>query len=290
MPCDAGALTVSQVQPSSPTASAALTPPLLAPTLDPAAPTPTARPPTATPRPAPQTDRVGFPEGYQDKFKFLFLSDRVATKQVRQICGNDIATSAKPGEPLPYGSVLIFESWRIKEDPQGNVIKDSNGHLIRETLTTIFVMRKEKGFGEAYQSLRNGEWEYVAYRADKAVQTPPANTANCASCHLAAKDFDYILRTDLWASKDRYGTTPPVGANEVGMASVAFAPNAMSVKVGTSVRFTNSDNLDHTAVALDGSFNSGVLKPGQNFSVTFAKAGTYNFVCALHPEQMSGRV
>ncbi len=284
-PCDAGALKVSSLEPSPPVTPA----PTLAPSPTAAGgPTAPPRPPTATPRPAPQTDRVGFPEGYQDKFKFLFISDRVATKQVREVCGNDIAASAKRGEPFPYGSVLIFESWRPKEDASGNVIKDSKGRLMRDTLTTIFVMRKEKGFGEAYGGLRNGEWEYVAYRPDKSVATVPANTANCASCHLAGKDADYVLRTDVMFSKDHYGQTPAVGPSDVGMASVAFAPTTLKVKVGTTVKWTNGDDIEHNVVANDGTFNSGLMKSGATFTFTFSKPGTYEYVCSIHPEQMSG--
>ena len=52
-------------------------------------------------------------------------------------------------------------------------------------------------------------------------QTAPANTANCAACHLAANQTDFVLRTDLWRSKDHYGQTPPTGPNEVAAASVA---------------------------------------------------------------------
>jgi plastocyanin len=286
-PCDAGALAISALEPSATVTLGPTTAP--SPTAT-GGPTLTPRPPTATPRPAPQADRVGFPEGFQDKFKFLFISDRVATKQIRQVCANDIAAAIKPGEAYPYGSVLIFESWRPKEDASGNVIKDAKGRLIRDTLTTIFVMRKEKGYGEAYGNLRNGEWEYVAYRPDKSVATAPANTANCAACHLAGQAKDFVLRTDLMTAKDRYGQTPATGPNEVGIASVAFAPTTLKVKLGTTVKWKNGDDIDHTVVASDGSFNSGILKPGDSFSFIFTKPGTYEYVCALHPEQMQGQV
>ncbi len=283
-PCDAGALKVSSIQAAAP---ASPVPPTVA--LPTATGGPTAAPPrpTATLRPAPQADNVGFPDGFQDKFKFLFVSDRVATKQVRVVCGNDSAASAKPGQPYPYGSVLIFQSWRPKEDASGNVVKDSNGHLIRDTMTTIFTMRKEKGFGEAYGGLRNGEWEYAAYRPDKSVSTAPAATAACASCHLASKENDFVMRVDLVALKDRYGQTPTTGPNEVGIASMAFAPGSLKVKAGTSVKWINADDIEHNVVATDGTFNSGLFKPGGSFSFTFAKPGTYEYACTIHLEQMS---
>jgi hypothetical protein len=106
------------------------------------APTPTPRPPTATPLPAPQQDRVGFPENYQADYKLLFVLDRPDNRQVRLICGNDKAASVKPGEPFPYGSILVMITYRTKQEG-GKPILDADSHYIRENIAGIFVMRKE---------------------------------------------------------------------------------------------------------------------------------------------------
>ncbi|HKY54388.1 MAG TPA: cytochrome P460 family protein, partial [Anaerolineales bacterium] len=106
---------------------------------------PTAAPATPTPRPAPSEDRVGFPSGYQEDFKLMYIYDRLDNRQVRVVCGNDVAASVKEGEPFPYGSILVMETWRAKLDADGKIVKDSNGRLIRENLNGIFVMRKEQG-------------------------------------------------------------------------------------------------------------------------------------------------
>jgi plastocyanin len=246
-------------------------------------------PPTATPRPAPQVDRVGFPEGYQDSFKLIYVYDRTVSKQIRVACANSVAASVKPGEPFPYGSVLLFESWRPKETATGDVVKDANGRLIREALTTIFVMRKEQGFGEAYKDLRNGEWEYVAYRPDKSVQTPPQLSFSCAGCHQAAgQDRDFVFRGNLMFNASHYGQTATPGDNEVVLDSIAFAPPARSVKVGTTVTWTNRDGVPHQIVASDKSFSSEAIKPGQSFSFTFNTAGAFDYLCTIHPDQMRG--
>src|SRR5207247_10967290 len=86
------------------------------------------------------------------------------------------------------------------------------------------------------------------------------------------------------------GHAPPTGPNEFAPASFASAPTTLTVKPGTSVKFSNGDDIDHNVTASDGSFNSGTLKPGSSFTFTFTKAGTYNYVCSIHPEQMTGRV
>src|SRR6266542_441308 len=161
-PCATGGLAQSSVQ-APPPATATVAPPPTAPAASPAAPA------TATPtlRPAPTTDRVGFPEDYQTKFKFAYVYDRQDAKSVSYICFNDIAATTKQGQPFPFGSVIVFESWR----------------------------RKEAGFGEAYQANRTGEWEYVAYRPDKSFQTPPQGSGTCAACHTASnKERDFTFR------------------------------------------------------------------------------------------------
>jgi len=178
---------------------------------------PTPRPVTPTPRPAPSEDGVGFPTGYQEDFKLMYIYDRLDNRQVRVICGNEVAVSVKQGEPFPYGSILVMETWRAKLDADGNLVKDPNGHLIRENLNGIFVMRKEKGFGEAYQDLRTGEWEYVAYHPDESHLTPPQNSANCAACHLASnEDKDWVFRADiLFFDPDHYAAAPAPSENHI---------------------------------------------------------------------------
>jgi hemoglobin len=204
---------------------------------------PTPRPATPTPRPAPSKDRIGFPANYQEDFKLMYIYDRLDNRQVRVICGNEVAASVKQGEPFPYGSILVMETWRAKLDADGKVVKDSNGRFIRENLSGIFVMRKEKGFGEAYQGLRTGEWEYVAYHPDESHLIPPQNTANCAACHLgSSEEKDWVFRTDvLFFDPDRYAAAPAPGENEVYLNSMSFGPRTLKVKVGTKVIWTNHD-------------------------------------------------
>ncbi len=149
-------------------------------------------------------------------------------------------------------------------------------------------MRKEQGFGEAYQDLRTGEWEYVAFRPDGSYQSPPQNTANCAACHLGSnEDKDWVFRADiLFFDPDRYAAALAPGENEVYMNSMSFGPRTLKVKVGTKVIWTNHDVTSHTVMFDDGSVNSGELEPGDSYEFTFTTAGTYNYHCAMHPEQM----
>jgi plastocyanin len=80
--------------------------------------------------------------------------------------------------------------------------------------------------------------------------------------------------------------------NEVSLNRMAFFPNVLTVKTGTTVKWINSmvDQLDHTVNANDNTFSSQALKPGDSFSHTFSTPGSYMYFCALHPEQMRARI
>ena len=54
------------------------------------------------------------------------------------------------------------------------------------------------------------------------------------------------------------------------------------MSVGSTVKWANNGALPHT-VTLGGQFDSGILMPGQTYSRTFGTAGTYNYLCTLHP-------
>ena len=75
----------------------------------------------------------------------------------------------------------------------------------------------------------------------------------------------------------------------VTIANFAFSPATVTIQVGDSVTWTNEDSTPHTATAEGGSFDTGQLANGDSESVTFDTAGTFAYVCSIHP-QMTGSV
>lgn len=69
----------------------------------------------------------------------------------------------------------------------------------------------------------------------------------------------------------------------VEMRRMAFAPARIEVAVGSTVEWTNRDQLVHTVTAIDGSWNSGDIAPDATWRRTFAQPGTYTFHCTPHP-------
>jgi plastocyanin len=85
------------------------------------------------------------------------------------------------------------------------------------------------------------------------------------------------------------GTAHAQEGAAVSIVDFAFDPAAVEVPVGATVTWTNTGAAPHTATASDGTFDSGELAPGASFSHTFAAAGTFPYVCQIHP-QMTGTV
>lgn len=91
-----------------------------------------------------------------DRVGFFLTVDRPDNGQIRVIGGKAAAAATPWWVRYPAGSVLLFESWTSKRDAAGNFLLDERGRLAPDVLGTIFVKRKEQGFGEAYTTTRNG--------------------------------------------------------------------------------------------------------------------------------------
>jgi len=82
---------------------------------------------------------------------------------------------------------------------------------------------------------------------------------------------------------------PPRSANRAAIEGFAYRPATLTVKRGTTVRWTNADATAHTVTAAKGLFSSPQLRKGAAYTRRFARAGRFAYICALHP-QMRGVV
>jgi plastocyanin len=78
------------------------------------------------------------------------------------------------------------------------------------------------------------------------------------------------------------GTGGP-GINEVWIQGMAFNPATITVNAGTTIKWTNKDNISHTVSSNTGAFESGTLGNGQSFSFKFEVTGNYPYYCKVHP-------
>ncbi len=161
---------------------------------------PSLRADDSNPAPAPAADRVGFPRGYAQNYQILRIVNKPADKKIITVYGNTLAASVTNAAqlPYPYGSVLVMETATALKDSDGKLSFDANKNLRKNKVVGLHVMRREKGFGEAYGKNRAGEWEFVEYKPDSGFLTPPQQSATCAECHLkAGPERDFVYRGRL---------------------------------------------------------------------------------------------
>src|SRR5262249_45077255 len=129
-------------------------------------------------------DKVAFPENFAKGVLYTTV-DRADNKQYRELFVSPPAAvdAAKKGEPLPSGTVITLVQYKAQLDAQGNPAKDANGRFIKGDLIGYAVMEKRTGWGTEYApEVRNGEWEYQAFVADRKINDK-ANLTACFNCH-----------------------------------------------------------------------------------------------------------
>ncbi len=77
--------------------------------------------------------------------------------------------------------------------------------------------------------------------------------------------------------------TPVQTSGDVSIIDFAFQPAALTINAGDTVTWANNGSVPHTTTSLDGLWDSGLLNPGQTFSVPFATPGSYRYRCNVHP-------
>jgi plastocyanin len=85
------------------------------------------------------------------------------------------------------------------------------------------------------------------------------------------------------------GAAPAAGADAVSIKGFAFNPGDLSAKVGDTVTWTNDDGAKHRIKSEDGSFDSDDLSQGDTFEHQFTAAGTFAYICGIHPS-MKGSI
>ncbi len=83
--------------------------------------------------------------------------------------------------------------------------------------------------------------------------------------------------------------TGVAGTATVSIANFAFMPAELTVATGDTVTWSNDDGAPHGLAYKDGAQGTNLLLPGAKFARTFDRAGSYDYICTVHP-YMSGKV
>jgi plastocyanin len=82
----------------------------------------------------------------------------------------------------------------------------------------------------------------------------------------------------------------PMPANAAGqqvmIMGYAFSPANLTVRAGDSITWTNHDQAAHDVAVSSGpaAFHSPLLSTGQSWTFTFTAAGSYAYICSVHPD------
>ena len=93
-----------------------------------------------------------------------------------------------------------------------------------------------------------------------------------------------VLVTLIFLGHKNAHAESPSSASAVKIDNFSFTPATTTVPVGTTVTWTNRDDVPHTVVSDDKIFKSKVLDTDEKFSYTFTKPGTYSYFCSVHPK------
>jgi plastocyanin len=106
--------------------------------------------------------------------------------------------------------------------------------------------------------------------------------------------YGYLCNYHSWMAGSVIVVAGGTGANSIKVSipkgavspngAPGYAPDNLTVVIGVNntVTWTNDDSAHHTVTASDHSFDSGDMVAGATYSYTFAKAGTYTYICNYH--------
>ena len=85
-----------------------------------------------------------------------------------------------------------------------------------------------------------------------------------------------------------FGLSSTTEAQECGkihevIVTHVFTPKDLVLEVGDCIRFVNIHDIEHSAVALDRTFNTGTLMPRSSSLIRFDTPGELPYWCGLHP-------
>lgn len=103
--------------------------------------------------------------------------------------------------------------------------------------------------------------------------------------HPTVKKYPTVVYIDdLPAPK---GNAPPSKVN-IDQKGKVFFPRVVTVQVGSTVEYLNSDPFEHNVFSPDGEkYDLGNWGKGDKRSYTFKRPGVYTQLCKLHPDMIA---
>jgi plastocyanin len=102
---------------------------------------------------------------------------------------------------------------------------------------------------------------------------------------LAASPLALVCAAALMQDGQIASAAAPAIEPAITISNYSFHPGTLTVKKDSTAVWVNKDDDVHTIKSTDGPevFNSPALDSGSQFSFTFHHAGTYHYICSVHP-------
>ena len=229
-------------------------------------------------------EKIKYPSDYL-KGTLYGTVDRPDIKQYRELYASPgVVESVRAGKGVQSGAVLTLVQWSVHQDDKAIPLKGPDGRFIKKDIVGHTVMEKRTGWGAEYgPEKRNGEWEYSAFNAAGEFNPKP-NYNSCFECHLPHAKMDFVMTLSKLAGKfPDASALAKAPKGDVNIVSFAFMPAKITAAVGKPLRFLNGDDSPHSITVQGAPQKTEVLLRGQTGSITFDKAGAYNYICGLHP-------
>ncbi len=99
-----------------------------------------------------------------------------------------------------------------------------------------------------------------------------------------------VALSEAYATNNSYEKTVRIA----GLDEVSFVPNTINITKGDTIEFINVDGTNggtaHSIVSVqtgttlpDGTFDSGLIKIGQSFKISFDEPGIYEYIDSIYP-------
>jgi plastocyanin len=128
-------------------------------------------------------------------------------------------------------------------------------------------------------------------------------TAGCGSSSSSTATTTPTTSKPVGASAVKVDTTPkyaspapssPVasGLVQVAYRNIAISPDTLRVKVGSTIKWTNYDQVEHNVTSEGGSQQFASKDFGENgtFEIKALKPGVIHYECTIHPASMNGTI
>lgn len=149
---------------------------------------------TSKPLDALVSKRMAFPPDYPRGFTHYTTINFADRKQVRKYYANAAALkAARDGKPMPNGAYFLVEAYAAKLGADKKPVVGADGFFAADKLAFFTAMEMQEGWGKDFpELLRNGDWTYAIFKADKSLRAG-LNQATCLACHKPLASDSYLF-------------------------------------------------------------------------------------------------